>query len=362
MKLLLRFALALAGSAAFPVCLFAQTPGGAVAPAPARAALSAGSLGPRIQFNSENPDTGTNLAGEPIRYTFVVTNTGDETLVLSSVTPSCGCTTIGESLPAAAPEAGTAPGGAAAWTHEIAPGQTGVIPLQINTANLRGPITKTVTIISNDRTRSNVTVSISGVVVLPVEVSPPMASFTIMPDAPGQTSQVLKIFNRMDAPLTLSDPQSNTNAFSAVLKTNVPGQEFEVTVTAAPASGLTPAFGTTVIQGEISLQSSAAGMNPLQIGAFETIFPEVTMYPASIQLPAGPLAQASTSHVIVRGNGGDLKLSNPGASSPGWRSPSTSSRPIVNTIYPPSSPGVFLSSPARPSFSLSGPTTRASRC
>ena len=38
---------------------------------------------------------------------------------------------------------------------------------------------------------------------------------------------------------------------------------------------------------------------------------------AGIQLSAGPLAQAGTNHVIIRGNGGDLKLSSPGASSPG---------------------------------------------
>jgi len=307
MKSLIRFALVLAGTAAFPACLCAQTPGGAVAAPPAPSALTTHSLGPRIQFNTENAEVGTNVAGDPIQYTFVVTNTGDEMLGLFSVIPGCGCTTIG----------GTAPGSAATWTHEIAPGQTGVIPIQVATGNLRGSINKTVTVLSNDRTRSNVTVHISGVICLPIEVTPAMASFTIMPDTPSQNTQVLKIFNRMETPLTLSGPQSTTNAFSAVLKTNVPGQEFELTVTAAPASGLPPSFGTTVIQGGISIQSSAPGMNPLQIGVFETIFPEVTVYPVNIQLPAGPLAQASSNHIIIRGNGAELKLSSPGASVPG---------------------------------------------
>jgi hypothetical protein len=307
MKSLIRLAVVMAASAAFPARLCAQTPGGVVAAPPAPAAFSADGLGPRIQFNTENADAGTNVAGEPILYTFVVTNTGDEMLVLSNVIPGCGCTTVG----------GTAPGSATTWTHEIAPGQTGVIPVQVATGALRGSINKIVTVVSNDRTRSNVTVHINGVVSLPIEVSPAMASFSITPDAPSQKPQVIKIFNRSETPLILSNPQSTTNAFSAVLKTNVPGQEFELTVTAAPASGLPPSFATTVVQGSVSLKTSVASMNPLQIGVFETIFPEITVYPASIQLPAGPLAQASTNHVIIRGNGGDLILSGAGANVPG---------------------------------------------
>ncbi|MGD0410194.1 MAG: DUF1573 domain-containing protein [Verrucomicrobiota bacterium] len=328
MKSLIRLAVLLAGSAAFPACLCAQTPGGAVAAAPAPAALSTNSLGPRIRFNTESAEAGTNAAGEPIRYTFVITNTGDEMLVLSNVIPGCGCTTVG----------GTAPGSATTWTHEIAPGQTGVIPVQVDTRNLRGSINKIVTVVSNDRTRSNVTVHITGVVSLPIEVSPAMASFSIMPDAPSQNPQMIKIFNRADTPLTLSDPQSTTNAFSAVLKTNVPGQEFELTVTAAPPSGLPPSFATTVVQGSISLRTSVASMNPLQIGVFETIFPEVTVYPASIQLPAGPLAQASTNHVIIRGNAADLNLFDPGANVPGVdvsvRVIQTNRQFILSAVFP----------------------------
>ena len=61
----LRFALILAGSAAVPVWASAQTPGGMVVAPPAPAAVSTSGLGPRIQFNTENYDAGTNLAGEP---------------------------------------------------------------------------------------------------------------------------------------------------------------------------------------------------------------------------------------------------------------------------------------------------------
>jgi hypothetical protein len=294
MKCCIRFVLALAGAA----ILRAQTP-------PAAAAAPAS--GPAIRFNTENYNFGKTLAGDPVKFTFVATNTGDDTLEISGATGSCSCTVVGE---------GSAQN---AWTpQKVAPGQICRIPVEIATGNFGGEtITKFVTVSSNDKARPAVNLQIRGIVWLPIEVAPPMASFNFIPGAANQNSQALKIFNRMETPLALSDPQSSTNAFSAVLKTNLPGQEFELTVTAAPASGLPPTFGMTIIQGSILLKSSAPGLNPLKIGVFETLYPEVTVYPTNLQMPAGPLARAATNHITIRGNSADLTLSGPGANVPG---------------------------------------------
>jgi hypothetical protein len=328
MKPIISLALILAGSAAIPVCLSAQAPGSAFIGPPAPAALSAGGVGPKIQFNTENYAAGTNLAGDPIRFTFVVTNTGDETLVLSNVKPSCGCTTVGE----------TTSGSTTTWTHEIAPGQTGVIPIQIITSNLRGQINKTIAVVSNDRTRPSVTLQVNGVVWLPIEVAPAMASFNLMPDATNANTQVLKIFNRMDTPLSLSDPQSSTNAFSAVLKTNVPGQEFDLVISAAPPSRLPSSLNMTVIQGEIRLKCSATNRNPLAVTVFETISPEITVFPPNIQLPPGPLVQPITSTVSIRDNIGNLALSDPAVNVPGvsvsMRVLQTNRSYVLSVVFP----------------------------
>ena len=327
MKLFLRLALILAGSAAFPAGLPAQTAGGlAAAPlVPAAfstnglgpegifsgsnvndAALSTNGLGPKIQFNTEDYIAGTNFPGDPFLYTFVATNTGDDTLEISRVQSSCSCTVIGE---------GSARN---AWTlQKVAPGQVCRIPVEVSTANFRGQLIKTVTVTSNDRMRSNVILQISGVVWLPIEVAPEMAVFNFKSDATNLSTQVLRIFNRMATPLTLSDPQCSTNAFSAVLKTNVPGQEFELAVSAAPPPGLPPALSVAVIQGVISLKSSATNKNPLTISVFETISPEITVFPPTLQLPVGPLVQPSTSLVTIRDNVADLVVSDPAVNAPG---------------------------------------------
>src|SRR5689334_22874776 len=83
--------------------------------------------GPQIQFDNQVYDFGKVTAGDVVKHTFVFTNTGTQTLELSDVHPSCGCTTAGD------------------WTRKVEPGQTGSIPLQVNTANFNGAVTKTVT-------------------------------------------------------------------------------------------------------------------------------------------------------------------------------------------------------------------------
>src|SRR5437867_2922079 len=89
-------------------------------------------VGARIKFEMPIYDFGKAKSGDPVKYTFIFTNTGDAVLELTSVQPHCGCTTSGD------------------WSHKVDPGQTGSIPIQVNSANLQGPITKTVTVNCND--------------------------------------------------------------------------------------------------------------------------------------------------------------------------------------------------------------------
>jgi hypothetical protein len=301
MRSFIRLALILAGVLAASAFVRAQTP-------PAAGVTNA--AGPKIKFDSENYDFGRILVGDPVEHTFRLTNTGDETLVLSSVKPTCGCTAV---------SATTSSGSFITWSREVAPGQSGIIPIRIETLQFGGQnVIKYVTVTSNDKARPVINLQIHGHVRLPIEVTPSAASFDFTAGTSGNDTRVLKIFNRTDTPLTLFGPRSTTNVFSAVLKTNVPGQEFELTVTAAPPSALTPSLVVSTIHGNILLASSITNQNPLQIGVFETVRPEITLYPPGIQVPAGPLAQALTNPPItIRGNAAPLTLSGPAANVPG---------------------------------------------
>lgn len=67
----------------------------------------------------------------PAQHTFVITNTGDSTLVIKEVKSSCGCTTVG-------------------YDSEILPGKSGKITQAINLKNIyAGQFKKDITIFSN---------------------------------------------------------------------------------------------------------------------------------------------------------------------------------------------------------------------
>src|SRR5215831_12803038 len=83
-------------------------------PAIPAAAPATNAGGGKIQFEMPNYDFGKSKAGDPVKYTFVFTNIGTETLEIKNVRPGCGCTTAGE------------------WTKKVEPGKTGTIPIQVN--------------------------------------------------------------------------------------------------------------------------------------------------------------------------------------------------------------------------------------
>ncbi len=105
----------------------------------------------KIEFKSETIDYGTIEKGSNGVRIFEFTNTGDEPLIVSKVSSSCGCTI---------PKKPKDP---------ILPGKTGVIEVKYDT-NRVNPIRKTITVLSNAETPT-VALKIKGLVVDPSKVS-----------------------------------------------------------------------------------------------------------------------------------------------------------------------------------------------
>ena len=105
----------------------------------------------KIEFKSETIDYGTIEKGSNGVRVFEFTNTGNEPLVISKVSSSCGCT-----IPKK-PE------------DPILPGKTGQIEVKYDT-NRVNPIRKTITVISNAETPT-VALKIKGEVVDSKKVS-----------------------------------------------------------------------------------------------------------------------------------------------------------------------------------------------
>lgn len=105
----------------------------------------------KIEFKSETIDYGTIEKGANGVRVFEFTNTGDEPLIISKVSSSCGCTI---------PKKPKDP---------ILPGQTGEIEVKYDT-NRVNPIRKTITVLSNAETPT-IALKIKGLVIDSSKVS-----------------------------------------------------------------------------------------------------------------------------------------------------------------------------------------------
>jgi hypothetical protein len=242
-------------------------------------APASGPVGPQIRFATPIYDFGKASAGELVKYQFVFTNAGDEVLAVSNVQPSCGCTTAGE------------------WSRQVEPGKTGIIPIQFNSSAYNGPVTKTVTVTSNDKTHPTFALQIKGTVWKAIEISPQNAILNVAAEAPSNATAVVKIISHMDQPITLSEPECNNHSFAAELKTIQPGKEFELIVKTVPP------FGPGNVQGAITLKTSATNMPTLSVMAIAMVQPAVVVTPPQVFLSAAPLGGAMSTTVSVRNNG-----------------------------------------------------------
>ena len=87
---------------------------------------------PEISFEEGEFNFGRVAVGEKITHAYSFVNKGNADLQIAQVTPSCGCTTLKD------------------WPKEpIAPGQSGVITVEFNSAGFSGNIEKTIQVATN---------------------------------------------------------------------------------------------------------------------------------------------------------------------------------------------------------------------
>ena len=82
-------------------------------------------------------------AGSVVSHMFVMTNTGDQTLSITRVVTSCGCTT------------------AALTKSDLGPGESIGLPVSVNTAGFAGTVERTLTVQSNDPANPSLVLRIS---------------------------------------------------------------------------------------------------------------------------------------------------------------------------------------------------------
>jgi len=261
--------------------------------APAAAAVAPTSPGPIIQVDIPKFDFGKAAAGEKVRHTYVITNTGDAVLHVTNVQGSCHCTTIGT------------------WSHDILPGQTGEIVAQLDTTGFGGgaPVQRMITVYSNARNEPRKTLVIKGVVWKPIDVSPTSATISIAPDATNAESTTVRIVNQTDNPVTFSNAVSANRLFTAALKEIKPGKEYQLVINAEPPFTPGNSWGT------ITVNTSFTNTPVISVPVVARVLPPIQVYPSQIVMNVMP-DRAMTNRVTIKGSSTNnvLTLSNAKAS------------------------------------------------
>lgn len=138
-----------------------QQPAGEAKPAPeakpaaetAKPKEQAPATGARIEFEKETIDLGDIIKGEKAQFVFGFKNSGTADLEIKEAKPSCGCTV-------------------AEYTRTVKPGETGKVQAAVDTSRFKGPITKTVTVTSNDPVHGTIHLQAKGNVRALIDVGP----------------------------------------------------------------------------------------------------------------------------------------------------------------------------------------------
>ncbi len=145
-----------------------------------------------ISFDRPTVDFGMVNRGQKMSAVFAFTNIGKGPLTIQGVQSSCDCTTA------------TPPKG-----KSFAPGEAGSIEVLFDSKDYAGKITKALTVITNERSMSDRTLSVTATVNGEIDAYPPLADFgKVLPNQVPQ--QTIRLKNKMKTELKIEKLRYNT--------------------------------------------------------------------------------------------------------------------------------------------------------
>lgn len=101
-----------------------------------------------IKFKQTNINFGEIDQGKVVKVDFEFENVGDSVLIIDKVHAPCGCTTV-------------------KWEKkEYKPGEKGIIPIQFNSRQYHGKVSKSALVYTNDQENATVKLELSGEIIL----------------------------------------------------------------------------------------------------------------------------------------------------------------------------------------------------
>lgn len=251
---------------------------------------------PAIKFDTPAFSFGRVMAGKPIECVYYFTNTGNGPLEILKVRPGCSCTVTGE------------------YSKIVQPGDTGKIPIKMDTSKLAGRKTsKTIAVYTNiPGPDKEVRLTLVGDIWQGIECTPNVASFgsLTIQEAEQKPTTKVTIINNMEEPAHFENIVSTHAAFKPEIRVLEPGRRFEMTIT------LESAKETGGITAAIEFDTGVAAMPKFSLPVRTRINPPLTVVPGRIEYARGSANAALNRMVTISNNTtdpvmiSDLKCSN----------------------------------------------------
>lgn len=217
---------------------------------------------PKISIDPMTKDAGTVAKGERIEAVFAVKNNGTQDLTISEARPSCGCTV-------------------ASFDKTVKPGQTGKITAAVDTKNFNGPITKSVTVVSNDPENPQLALTIKAIVKPYVEVAPQefVRFSTIRGDS--ATADLVLFSGEKDFHPTVGESsqpylQAQISPVDEKAKLDRPGTQYKLHITLAPTAPL------GVLNAPVRVKTGVAKQPDLEIRVAGIVRDRLSVTPAAV--------------------------------------------------------------------------------
>jgi hypothetical protein len=220
---------------------------------------------PKIVVEERIHDFGNKIAGEKIDHVFVIRNYGDAVLEIKNARAQCGCTVV------------TQP------PKELAIGQEAEIPVKLNTKSLRGKISKSIHVVSNDPFNPRLELKVVGEVTTTFNVLNSKGKDTrgyirlerAVVGGPA-VKETFTLVNNLEKSLEVSGVASSNKKLSASIKPIEKGHRYELTVSVAPP------FVTGTIGGDLQLKSESTDHGKLKIRAMLSVVERIQVSPRAL--------------------------------------------------------------------------------
>lgn len=224
---------------------------------------------PRIQADPMTFDFKDTLNEGPIEFTFTLTNAGEKTLRIENVRPSCGCTVADVS------------------DKSIQPGGSATITGTLDLPGRSGPISKSLTVLSNDPERPALALNIKGNLIRKIYFEPSGLSFARIGVNDERTESIIVKTSLDDVEFEISEyslidtvDNQPPEFFKVEMNPVVEGKEYRFDVATVPPLPNRSIRGNLVIKTniegyeELTAYVGAAPMGDIVISPNTMILPQ----------------------------------------------------------------------------------------